>query len=266
MPQKKISIRIDGELVNAAEGQTILEAARASNKYDSDAVLPRGSDAVGACRLCMVEVSGIDRLFPACTTPVQDGMSVITNSARLTQYRRMRVELLSGGAQSRLRGMRLQWSLRAAVHGARDGHHQRALRLQLSRSLSVDMSHPRFVLDHNRCILCTRCVRVCAEVEGAHVWEVVARGIHARIVQRPEPEVGRRENLHQLWQVRPGLPDGRAGRKGQGGGRDGQAPRQGSPRWPGTEECGYEESQGWLRCGWTAARAATCRCSIWTEP
>jgi bidirectional [NiFe] hydrogenase diaphorase subunit len=48
--------------------------------------------------------------------------------------------------------------------------------------LPVDMTHPRFVLDQNRCILCTRCVRVCAEVEGAHVWEVASRGIHSRIV------------------------------------------------------------------------------------
>ncbi len=55
--------------------------------------------------------------------------------------------------------------------------------------LSVDMSHPRFVLDHNRCILCTRCVRVCAELEGAHVWEMTSRGIHARIVS----------DLNQAW-------------------------------------------------------------------
>jgi len=48
--------------------------------------------------------------------------------------------------------------------------------------LAVDLSHPRYVLDQNRCILCTRCVRVCAELEGAHVWEVTSRGIHSRIV------------------------------------------------------------------------------------
>jgi bidirectional [NiFe] hydrogenase diaphorase subunit len=48
--------------------------------------------------------------------------------------------------------------------------------------LPVDMSHPRFVFDHNRCILCTRCVRVCAEIEGAHVLEVAFRGVNARII------------------------------------------------------------------------------------
>ena len=55
--------------------------------------------------------------------------------------------------------------------------------------LAVDASHPRFVLDHNRCILCTRCVRVCADLEGAHVWEMTSRGIHARIVS----------DLNQKW-------------------------------------------------------------------
>jgi len=48
--------------------------------------------------------------------------------------------------------------------------------------VAVDLSHPRYVLDQNRCILCTRCVRVCAEVEGAHVWDVMSRGIRSRLV------------------------------------------------------------------------------------
>jgi len=55
--------------------------------------------------------------------------------------------------------------------------------------LAIDLSHPRYVLDHNRCILCTRCVRVCAELEGAHVWEMTSRGIQARIVS----------DLNQPW-------------------------------------------------------------------
>ena len=60
--------------------------------------------------------------------------------------------------------------------------------------LAVDMSHPRYVLDHNRCILCTRCVRVCAEVEGAHVWDVGGRGIGSRLVSE----------LHRPWgEARP---------------------------------------------------------------
>ena len=48
--------------------------------------------------------------------------------------------------------------------------------------LPMDASHDRFVLDHNRCILCTRCVRVCDEIEGAHVWDVMGRGVNSRVI------------------------------------------------------------------------------------
>ena len=83
MAQKKLSIRIDGELVSALEGQTILQAAKASGKYIPTLCWLAGTSSVGACRLCIVEVAGVGRLLPACTTPVQDGMSVTTNSCLL---------------------------------------------------------------------------------------------------------------------------------------------------------------------------------------
>ena len=189
MPAKKISLRIDGELVSTLEGQTILEAARASGKNTIPTLcFLEGLTPVGACRLCMVEVAGIDRLFPACTTPAQDGMSVVTNSARLARYRRVTVELLLvernhvcavcvANGHCELQDMAYSMgitSVRFAYNFPR---------------LSVDASHPRFVLDHNRCILCTRCVRVCAEIEGAHVWDVMGRGINSMIVS----------DLHEEW-------------------------------------------------------------------
>ena len=180
MPQK-LSIRIDGELVSATEGQTILQAARANGKYIPTLCYLEGLSATGGCRLCIIEVSGINRLLPACTTPVQEGMSVITKSPRLTQYRRIALELL------------LVERNHVCAVCVSNGHCElQALAQSMGIThtrysytyprLPVDMSHPRFVLDHNRCILCTRCVRACAELEGAHVWDVSARGTRARIV------------------------------------------------------------------------------------
>jgi bidirectional [NiFe] hydrogenase diaphorase subunit len=51
-----------------------------------------------------------------------------------------------------------------------------------SPSCSVDITHPRFGIDHNRCVLCTRCVRVCDEIEGAHTWDVAGRGARSRVI------------------------------------------------------------------------------------
>ncbi len=188
MPPKTISIRIDGELVTATEGSTILEAAQAAGKYIPTLCHLAGLTPVGACRVCIVELSGTDRLFPACTTPVQDGMSVTTNSPRLQRYRRITVELLL-----------IERNHTCAVCVSNNHCELQAMATALGINnvrykynypkLSVDLSHPRYVLDHNRCILCTRCVRICAEVEGAHVWELSGRGIGARLVSE----------LNQKW-------------------------------------------------------------------
>ena len=89
--------------------------------------------------------------------------------------------------------------------------------------LPVDVSHPRFVLDHNRCILCSRCVRVCDEIEGAHVWDIAGARHQLAAGLRARPAVGRIRDLHQLRQMRAGLPDRRAGGKGPGGRGNDQA-------------------------------------------
>ena len=177
----KISIRIDGEYVPAQEGQTILEVARAGGKYIPTLCWMANLSPVGACRLCIVEVAGVGRLLPACTTPVQDGMNVTTNSERLAHYRRIALEFLFS-----------ERNHQCAVCVSNNHCELQAMAQRLGVTsvrypyaypkLAVDNSHPRFVLDHNRCILCTRCVRVCEEVEGAHVWDVSSRGIRSMIV------------------------------------------------------------------------------------
>ena len=204
MPDR-ISIRIDGEYVAAEQGQTILEVARASGKYIPTLCWLENISPVGACRLCIVEVSGVNRLLPACTTPVQDGMSVTTNSERLQQYRRIALEFLFSERNHQcavcVSNNHCELQSMAQRLGVTDVRYPYAY-----PRLPVDMSHSRFVLDHNRCILCTRCVRVCAHVEGAHVWDVSARGIRSMLVcdmNRPWGESKSCTNCGKCVQVCP---------------------------------------------------------------
>ncbi len=178
---RKISIRIDGEMIGATDDQTILQAARANGKYIPALCYMEGLSAVGACRLCTVEIAGVSRLLPACTTPATDRMSVVTNSPKLQEYRRIALELLFAERNHIcavcVSNGHCELQDLAARHGVT------SVRYPYSYpKLPVDVSHPRFVLDHNRCVLCTRCVRVCHEVEGAHVWDVASRGVNSRIV------------------------------------------------------------------------------------
>ncbi len=215
MPARKLSIRIDGALISALEGQTILQAAKANGKYIPTLCDLEGLTPVGACRICVVEVSGTDKLLPACTTPIQDGMSVTTNSLKLARYRRIAVELLFvernhvcavcvSNGHCELQSM----ATAMGVNTVRFAYNY--------PKLPLDMSHPRFVLDHNRCILCTRCVRVCAELEGAHVWDLTSRGVHARVVSDLDQKWGEARSCTSCGKCVQACPTGALTQKGWG--------------------------------------------------
>jgi bidirectional [NiFe] hydrogenase diaphorase subunit len=175
------TLTIDGKHVGAEESETILEAATDAGINIPTLCHLDGLTNVAACRLCLVEVAGTKKLLPSCVTNVAEGMEVKTDTERLRKYRLMILELLfaernhvcsvcvSNGhceLQSRAQGQGL-------MH----------VRFQyLYPNASVDASHERFVVDHNRCILCTRCVRVCDEIEGAHTWDVMGRGTGSRVI------------------------------------------------------------------------------------
>ena len=175
------TLKIDGKDVSAAENQTILEVALENGIKIPTLCYLEGLSGLGACRLCVVEVKGNRKLLPACVTQAQEGMEVTTNSQSLQDYRKLVLELL--------------FTERSHVCAVcvSSGHCELQALAQemgvthvtlpyLHVKCETDGSHPRFVSDPNRCILCARCVRVCDEIEGAHTWDIAGRGIGARVI------------------------------------------------------------------------------------
>ena len=179
---------IDEQEVSARAGQTILEVARENDINIPTLCHLEGLSDVGACRLCLVEIKGSNKLLPACVATVQEGMEVSTNTERLRQHRRTILELLFA-ERNHICSVCVSnghCELQTLVQEQGLTHVRLPYR---NPDLFVDASHERFIVDHNRCILCTRCVRVCTEIEGAHVWDVMGRGINSIVIT----------DLHEEW-------------------------------------------------------------------
>lgn len=172
---------IDGHDISARESQTILEAAQDEGIFIPTMCRLEGLSEIGACRLCLVEVKGIQKLVPACVTRIEEGMEVQTRSERLDHYRRTLLELLfaEGNHICAVCVANGHCELQTLAQKLGMDHVRVPYR---SPRRAVDASHARFTFDANRCILCTRCVRVCDEIEGAHTWDVMGRGVQSRII------------------------------------------------------------------------------------
>ncbi|MBN2471367.1 MAG: bidirectional hydrogenase complex protein HoxU [Anaerolineae bacterium] len=175
------TLKINGRDVGAHEDETILELAEENGIFIPTLCRINGLSLPGACRLCLVEVKGWNKLVPACVTYADEGMEVFTDSERLQDYRRMIIELLFSEGNHVCAVCVSNGNCELQALAQRLGmDHVRFPNLEPVRQ--VDMTHDRFVIDRNRCVLCARCVRVCDEIEGAHVWDIKGRGIEARVI------------------------------------------------------------------------------------
>jgi bidirectional [NiFe] hydrogenase diaphorase subunit len=175
------TLRINGADVAGTAGQSILAVATENNIHIPTMCHFDGLSDIGACRLCVVEIAGSKKLTPACTTLVTEGMEITTASEQLNEYRRTITEM-----------MFLERNHVCAVCVANNHCELQDLAEELkidhfelpaiSPTVGIDASHALFAIDHNRCIMCTRCVRVCDEIEGAHTWDVMSSGIDVRVV------------------------------------------------------------------------------------
>ncbi len=175
------TLRIDDQDIGAREDQTILDAAREHGIHIPTLCNMEGLSEVGACRLCLVEVAGSNKLHAACVTMVAEGMEVTTNSERLQRYRRTIVEMLFS-ERNHVCAVCVSNGHCELQDLAGDVGMTHVHLPYLREQHGVDASHERFVVDHNRCVLCSRCVRVCDEIEGAHTWDLHGRGLLARVI------------------------------------------------------------------------------------
>ena len=219
MPASTTSIRIktlkiDGKDCSARENDTVLDVARDNGIKIPTLCELEGLSNVGACRLCLVEIKGINKLLPACVTRVEEGMEITTASERLVKYRAMTLELLFA-ERNHICAVCVANGHCDLQNLAKDQGMTHVRFPYLYPSCAVDASHRRFVLDHNRCILCTRCVRVCDEIEGAHTWDVKGRGTWARVITDLEQPWGTAETCTSCGKCVQVCPTGALSEKGR---------------------------------------------------
>jgi bidirectional [NiFe] hydrogenase diaphorase subunit len=176
-----LTLQIDGTDVAGNEGESVLAVATENGITIPTMCHLGGLSETGSCRVCVVEVEGSDRLFAACTTAIAEGMRVTTSSPRLEAYRRTVVEMLfiERNHVCSVCVANNHCELQDLSETVGLDHFELP---PINPRVTIDASHPLFAIDHNRCIMCVRCVRVCAEVEGAHTWGVMGSGIDERVV------------------------------------------------------------------------------------
>ncbi|MDR0759376.1 MAG: [FeFe] hydrogenase, group A [Treponema sp.] len=184
-----VNLKINGIPLEVEEGTSILTAARKVNVriptlcYNPD--LPPWA----SCGICIVRMEGSPKMVRACTTPVAEGMSVITHDAEIITVRRTVLDLiLSNHPNDCLQCPRngsCELQALAAEFGIRKSPYRKVL-----NGLPIDDTNPAIVLNPEKCIRCGRCVKVCQEMQNVWALEFLGRGIKGRIASAADTPLG----------------------------------------------------------------------------
>ena len=152
-----VNVTINGAAIAVEEGATIMEAAKAAGFPIPSLCYWKGLNEIGACRVCVVEVEGVDRLVTACDEPVHDGMVVRTNSPRVRAARRTNLRLI------------------LSQHDC-----QCAFLLYIPYPINIrkeiwDRKTP-LIRQESKCIKCMRCIQVCDKIQNLHIWDLAGTG------------------------------------------------------------------------------------------
>ena len=169
-----VKITINGAAVEVQEGATILEAAKASGFPIPSLCYWKGLNEIGACRVCVVEVEGVDRLVTACDEPVHDGMVVRTNSPRVRAARRtnLRLILSQHDCQCAFCTRNGNCSLQKLAMDANLLYIPYPINI---RKEIWDRKTP-LIRQESKCIKCMRCIQVCDKIQDLHIWDLAGTG------------------------------------------------------------------------------------------
>ena len=181
--EETVEIEIDGLPARVKAGSTILRAARESGVDIPKLCATDSLKPFGSCRLCLVEIEGRKGYPASCTTPVEPGMKIRTQTGALARLRRNVMELYisdhpldcltcSANGDCELQDMAGAVGLREVRYGFDGANHLDA---------EVDASNPYFSFDPSKCIVCSRCVRACDEVQGTFALTIEGRGFESKV-------------------------------------------------------------------------------------
>jgi len=185
-----LQITINGKQIEVPEGTTVLRAAEKAGIN-----IPRLCDhkeltPYGGCRLCIVEVQGVRVPMASCTLPVSNGMVVNTETEALKKSRKFILSMLFSERNHFCPFCQVSGGDCELQNAA---YHEEMTHWPIQpgwNNFVVDTSHPYFVLDNNRCILCRRCVRACAEMAGNFTLSVAERGAKSLVVADTDVPLG----------------------------------------------------------------------------
>ncbi len=179
--RQTVDVTFDGVEFEAYPDETILQAARRLGVEIPSLCYLEGLSIYGGCRMCVVQVADDHKLQPACATAVRPDMEIRTESPQLRAHRKAILELMfaEGNHVCAVCVSNGNCELQDRAVDCGMDHVRFDYR---SPRREIDASHPKYVFDPNRCIMCARCVRVCDEIEGAHVWDIAHRGARAVLV------------------------------------------------------------------------------------
>ncbi|MGK0500260.1 MAG: formate dehydrogenase major subunit [Oceanicoccus sp.] len=178
-----ITMTIDGRQVTAPAGTSIMRAAMMSDIHIPKLCATDSLEAFGSCRVCLIEIEGRKGYPASCTTPVQEGLVIRTQSEQVAKLRRNVLELYisdhpldcltcPANGDCELQDVAGEVGLREVRYGFEGENHL---------TVEKDQSNPYFTFDASKCIVCSRCVRACEEVQGTYALTIDGRGFDSKV-------------------------------------------------------------------------------------